>query len=148
MSVITKWIAQVDFVEWMLKVLAQLAPALAILFWPLEVTAIRMLYPVELVVGMLLASALVEVRKLQLAKGKNFKVVLMYAILYRSLCIFLLPPSSAESIVVTMIYIEFLLVDVCILYACSLEREALSAVIVPTTPAPASEVVKTRPYKQ
>lgn len=146
MSVISNWFVEMDFLECTLKVLAELAPALAILCWPLEVLAIRILYPVALVLGMMLSDTLVEVRKLQLLKGKKFSADIIRVLVIRSLYMFF-PRKYTDPKLVTIIYIGFLVSDLCLLFACIMEKENLNDVVVPTTPVPTSEEVKTQPDK-
>jgi len=126
-----KWIGQVDFFEWVLKALAVFAPALAILCWPLEVLSIRILYPVALVMGILLSIALVEVRRLQLRRGRKFSVDIMRVLVIRSLYMFF-PRKYTDPKLATLIYIGFLLSDLFLLILCSIERENLNAAVVST----------------
>lgn len=129
-----KSIRQVDFVEWAIEVLAELTPAISILFWPLEVAAIRILYPVALVMGMFVAGTLVELRKAQMRKGNNVSVNLLAALFVRSLYMFLAPTTS-DPTTVSVLYLTFVLVDICILAVSRWKISELNAVEPPVVPA-------------
>jgi len=122
-----KSIRQVDFVEWTIEVLAELTPAISILFWPLDVAAIRLLYPVALVLGMFVAGTLVELRKVQMRKGNNVSVNLLAALFVRSLYMFLAPTTS-DPTTVSVLYLTFVLVDICILAVSRMKISELNAV--------------------
>jgi peptidoglycan/LPS O-acetylase OafA/YrhL len=134
MSAVIKSIARVDFVEWTIEALAELTPAISILFWPLDVAAIRLLYPVALVLGMFVAGALVELRKVQLRKGNNVTVNLLAALFVRSLYMFG-APTTTDKAMVSVFYLTFVLVDICILAVCRMKMSELNAVEPTVAPA-------------